>query len=365
MHIRVIGSESEFLSLRDDWNRLTQNLAPMQRFNWLYKWWKHCGGGNKLFILVVEEENEVVGIAPLFVKIKRILKCFTIKKLCLLGDGMSLYLDFLIQQDQRRESVFQALLNHISRNVSCDKLELNDINSNFPNFDLWQKYAPLHNLKLVPSFECPYISLLNYTSYQAYFDQLSKNHKQSIKIRQNKIIRDKANVEYIFKKDVTEHNIKTIANIHTQRQNILYKKGKHGRLFYFAYKQQYNFILDYFSQDDRDLKLLAYMKQNNVLVSYIVFHITKNTLYYWNTAFDTDYEMYAPTKLLINESIKYAFENNYNFFDFGKGGDPYKFRWTNDLSINYSVIKEVTYKAKFTYSCANLIQKCFQKRRNG
>ena len=48
------------------------------------------------------------------------------------------------------------------------------------------------------------------------------------------------------------------------------------------------------------------MKCNETVISYYLILLNNNTIAFWSTGFDNDYEMYAPTKLLINEIVKYA-----------------------------------------------------------
>ena len=353
MHIKVIENDGEFLSLKDDWNKLTQGLITTNRFDWMYRWWQYFKKNNALKILVAEENNIVLGIAPLYIKNMRILKYLTIKKLCFLGDEISLYLDFLIPLNQNRESVFQALLNYILNNLPFDVLGLNDINSHYPNFDLWQKYASLQNLKLEASYKCPKIRLFEYRSYKDYFDQLSRKEKLSLKAGQNKIKKNNVHIEYIFKNDIKEEDIKIVSNIHIKRQQYLYEKGAHGRFSHFTDEQKTNFIKDYFCLGEPDSKMIVYMKCNGTVISYILVLINKNTLFHWNSAFNSSYKIYTPTKLLTHELIKYAFENNYEYLDLGRGSDSYKMRWSNDISMNYNLKKFKSFKAKLVYFCKN------------
>ncbi len=354
MNIRVVESDNDFLSLRDDWDRLAQNLLPAQKFTWMYTWWMYRKEGNKLWILVVEEDNKVIGMAPLYVRKIPILKILTLEKLCFLGEQITPYLDFLILQDQRRETVFQTLLTCVFQNLPYDILGLTDINSHYPNFDLWQKYSTLLDFKMEVSFECPKICFSHYESYNDYYKQLSKNQRQSLKFRYNKTKQNNVHIEYIFKKNITEDEMSTIANIHIKRQKFLQEKGVSGRYSHFTDQQESKFIRSYFCSGEPDSKMLACMKCNGSIVSYILLFVTKNTLSYWNTAFDTDYEEYAPTKLLINELIKYAFESKYDYFDFMRGGDSYKFQWANDASVNYQITRHKTQKAKLAYLCKNI-----------
>ena len=63
MDIKLIDTESGFLELKDDWNRLANDLMPINKFEWMYKWWKHNKDNNQLKILVAEKNGEIKGIA--------------------------------------------------------------------------------------------------------------------------------------------------------------------------------------------------------------------------------------------------------------------------------------------------------------
>ncbi len=355
MNIRVVENDAGFLSLRGDWSRLAEDLAPFQKFDWIYRWWKYFKEGNNLKILVAEENNEIVGIAPLYIKNVKIFKYLTIKKLSFLAEDVSLYLDFLIQQNKDRESCFQILFSYILNNLSFDILELNDINSHYSNFDLWQKYVNSKNLNFKVFYKCPKIRLFKYKSYKDYFNQLSRKEKLSLKAAQNKIKKNNVLVEYLFKKDVKREDIETVANIHIKRQQTLYGKGQKGRFSHFTNELKTNFIRDYFCFGDTDSKMFVSMKCDGIVISYILVLLSKNTLFHWNSAFDSNYKTYTPTKLLSHELIKYAFENNYEYFDFGRGNDTYKLKWTDDISLNYNLFLKKSFNGKFVCLCEDII----------
>ena len=356
MNITVIEDDGGFLSLKDDWDRLAHDLLAINKFDWIYRWWMHFKEDNILKILVAEDGNKVVGIAPLYLENIRILKYFTIKNVCFLGDDISPYLDFLVQQDSNRESIFQILLNYILHKLSFDALVLHDINSHYPNFDLWQKYASIWNLKFTASYKCPKIRFSGYTSYEDYLKHLSRKQKDSLNLRRNRIKKHTATVEFVFTRDITEKDIETVGDINIKRQLFLYEKKEiQGRYSHFTDKRKFSFIKDYFCSGNMDLKMLAYMKCNKTVISYYLILLNNNTIAFWNTGFDANYGMYAPTKLLINEIVKYAFKNNYDYIDFGRGNDSYKLKWANDVSVNYNLVKRKSLKAKFVYLCKDLM----------
>ncbi|OGH99875.1 MAG: hypothetical protein A2104_08900 [Candidatus Melainabacteria bacterium GWF2_32_7] len=351
MNIRIIDNEEDFLAIKTDWDRLAQDMISFNKFEWTHIWWKHFKEGNDLSILVAEKDGKTVGIAPLYVRNINVFKFLSFKKVTFLGGKISDYLDFLIQQDENRESTFVALLDYVLNKFSFDILELKQINSDYPNFDLWQKYSKKLGLKFIDYgifSKCHILRLNKFDSYDEYFNQLGKNHKKSIKLRQNKVKKEFKNVEYTFKSDITPEDIRIIADINIKRQKFLIEKGKEDRFCYFTDLQEKNFISDYFCNSNSDSKMLAYLKCDDKVIAYNLILVNDKGLCYWNGAFDTDYEVYSPSKLLFNELIKYSYENNYEYFDFMRGSDPFKLQWTNDITTNY-ILSKKNFRAELAY----------------
>ncbi|OGI21740.1 MAG: hypothetical protein A2287_05700 [Candidatus Melainabacteria bacterium RIFOXYA12_FULL_32_12] len=351
MNIKVIKGDEAFLSLKDDWDRLAENLIAVTKFDWIYRWWNHFQEKNELSILIAEKNNKIVGIAPLYIENTKALKVVPFRKLKFLGGDLTDFLDFLIdEQDYNRELIFKNLLNYALNNFDYDLLELGQINSDYPNFDLWNKFAGYTGSKFTAYKENHKIKLAEFVSYQNYYRQLSKNHRKSLKSRLTKVINDGIDFKYEFKSHITEEDIEIIKKICIKRQNFLYKKGDHKRFCYFLDNKKTKFIEDYFCSNDNDSKMLAYLKFNGVIIAYNLILLNKNTFSIWNSTFDNDYEFYAPSKLFFNELIKYAFEKNYEYFDFMRGNDPYKLSWTNKTAYNYNFEYKKSLKAKLVFS---------------
>ena len=70
MQLRCVSQFSELNALRSQWNELAQGNQPQgssifQTFEWHWSWWQAFGEDRELFVLLVEEEGRLLGIAPL------------------------------------------------------------------------------------------------------------------------------------------------------------------------------------------------------------------------------------------------------------------------------------------------------------
>lgn len=67
MRITEVNDVKDLVSLRDPWNDLLQrsNHTVFSTWEWVYTWWRHFGNNRRLIILLAEEDNKLIGIAPL------------------------------------------------------------------------------------------------------------------------------------------------------------------------------------------------------------------------------------------------------------------------------------------------------------
>src|SRR5438128_12578960 len=96
--ISVVTDEGEFERLRPAWTRLLQHSSSNTVFltwEWAMAWWHSYGAGKELWVLKVERDAQLVGLAPLYRKRFRKFEVLPYQGLYLLGDGSadSDYLD--------------------------------------------------------------------------------------------------------------------------------------------------------------------------------------------------------------------------------------------------------------------------------
>lgn len=346
INLNIVRNIKDFRLLKNEWERLSGELPPFMSFNWLYSWWKSFGNEGNLLILTAEHNSSTVGIAPLYIKKSLALNFVKIRELYFLGGDLTDYSDFIIDNNVEREKIFQCFFDYITGSYEFDTIDLRRINSSSPNFDLWRKYSEKFNFRFIQSKECPFLNLSEHRSYDTYYKKLSKSLKRNLTTRSNKIIKDGYTQEVIIKNKITYDDINLIAEINKERQIFKLNQGELKRFCYFTDKTKRGFIQDFFCNDDLNNIMFAYLKMNNTVVSYILGLKDKKTVYYWNTAVNTNYLQYAPSKFLIAYLIEYAFENNLEKIDFLRGKSPYKLEWCNGSTINYNILLNKTITSK-------------------
>jgi hypothetical protein len=118
MNIEVIQTETEWLSLAEEWNQLLEESitpAPFLRHEYLTAWWEHRGGGEwpdgTLYILAARSDDGALeGVAPLFSSKNHAGK----DAFMLIGSvEISDFLDILVRETHL-EAFLDALLAHLT-----------------------------------------------------------------------------------------------------------------------------------------------------------------------------------------------------------------------------------------------------------
>lgn len=116
--VNVIEDPAGFERLQPEWNELLQASAANCLFltwEWLYTWWKHLSEGRKLCLITVRSGGELVAIAPLAVRPRKLTRLLPFHSVTFLGTGSvgSNYLDVIIRRGKEHEAL-RALADHLA-----------------------------------------------------------------------------------------------------------------------------------------------------------------------------------------------------------------------------------------------------------
>lgn len=336
MEARLITTADEFLKLQKDWKRLQEqddDVSYYSTFEYNWTWWDvYKSDKNKsLFIIVVESNKTVIGIAPLIIE-KVDKKFFTYRDLKFLGRGD--YLDIIIDQSSviKYKTTIKEMLDFIElKNKYYDRVTLTHIkhNSKLSSYMLRnEKYN--NNYKYL--IECPILIYKKFNNFEVYKNEfLGLSAKRYYKKLQRE-------VGYKFRVvfNDSENVYEEISKLHINEQNYLAtKKGRKERSSLYNDRLYSEFVRKIYNNNSKVITFVIENLEGKLLV-YNTCYLYKKVLYAWNMAYDHDYEKYSLFKVLSAEISKFAFESNIaDAFDFGAGRYPWKFEWTNDFIFDY------------------------------
>lgn len=320
MELTAYRDESVFDVLASQWNGLLAR-APMDRVFYTWEWQKTWWGAyqpGELMVLACRDGDQLRGIAPLFVtesdrgRSAQIIGCVDVTD----------YLDLIVDQ-AHLPSVYAAFADYLAaRRADYDVLDLCNIPADSPTKDILPDLLSERGFDTVVEQQevCPVIELpLNWGGYLSSLDK-KQRHEVRRKIRRAQGD-DRAVDWYIVN---GQHNL---------QEEI----AQFVRLMAASDPDKARFL-----QDERNLRFFqaivpllqerGWLQMNFLTVdraraaSYINFVYGDRVMVYNSGLDHRDYGDLSPGIVLLAYNIRYAIEQGYQFYDFLRGDEAYKYR---------------------------------------
>lgn len=338
MEIQIITTAKKFLSLKEDWERLQQqdeDVTYYSTFEYNWTWWDvYKNDKNKeLFIVVVESNGTVIGIAPLIIE-KMNKKILSYRCLRFLGRGD--YLGMIINRSSNIKygNIIKEIFNFIeSKNKEFERITLTHIKAD-SRLSAYILRHEKYNKNFKYLIECPILKCKKFNSFETYEKEFvsSKDRKYSNGLQRK--------IGYNFKaiSNDNEEVYEEISQLHINEQNYLVRnKGRKERKSLYNDQFYSEFVKKLYNNNSKVITFKIEDTSGNILI-YKTCYLYKRVLYSWNTAYNPKYENYQLGRIIILKIAKYVFENNIaDIFDFGAGRYPWKFQWTDDFIFDYQL----------------------------
>jgi hypothetical protein len=337
----LITDEIGFKSVKNAWDDLvlSNSYAVTLCHDWLFNWWNIFKDDRDLFLIIVYQNQKIVGIAPLLRRNISEYGIFNTKRLEFLGSGedesdeiCSDYLDFIIDSNNRSTIV----------NLICDFL--NSHQSQWDEIILTDIYKDSENLVLFrekfqhPSFYgqelklevCPYVTLPD--SYEELCKTTKINKKETLN-RKKRLFEKEGEVkccEYRGE-SITKEVFYSFIELHQQRWNSDDKPGSFSSNKFSAFHEN---ILSIFKQDNRVVLYFIYVDNKPVCARYCFDF--NGCIYDYLPGLDPNFNRkLSPGLIGLAYSLECSIKSGHNKFDFFKGkSGGYKYRWTDkDIEI--------------------------------
>jgi CelD/BcsL family acetyltransferase involved in cellulose biosynthesis len=322
---RVITDLEQFKNLREEWNSLLQRSYTNTIFltwEWLYTWWEVFGNGSELFIITVKNnEGELLGIAPLYIKKAKYYK-FPVREMAFIGTGLSDRQDFIVCESNGK--IMEELISRINESKNkWDIVLLEQIpnDSPLPSSEIVGKCQP----EIENSSLCPYAKING--SWEDYLRSLSKKFRKDIR---NKVNNMNRLGKWEFKVELDNVDSWTTVD---WMENIEAKSKKQGteKVFFTEINKEFLKKLCNLCAGERWLDYST-ICINGVQAAYLFGFLYNNKYYAYNTAYLEEFDGVSPGKLLLNEKIKWCFEQSERpkEFDFLRGDFYIKSLWSSE-----------------------------------
>jgi CelD/BcsL family acetyltransferase involved in cellulose biosynthesis len=333
--ITEINDADRFFELRHVWNSVLDKCRDKNVFlTWEYlsTCWKHFGNKKKLRILVVEDENRIIGIAPLRQSRYSLLGSIGYSVIEPLGYRFSDYTGLILAE--KESECLTLLLNYLIEHDHWDFAYMFDV----PETSVITELLPSVSRDVLPTIslkrgvKCPYISLPN--SIDVLTQGLSKNLRQNLRKYARKLKQDGYRVEIKKYEDFgsVENAMTVFFKLHQERWESKHMPGA------FDTQKIRDFHIDVAKQfANKGWLTLYFMMANDEPVAATYNYSYNQKMYYVLGGFDPDYSKYSVGHLLHQRAIEDCILNKIEEYDFLKGDEPYKRAWTKEYRRNLNI----------------------------
>jgi len=339
LKVNEINEINRLFELRHEWNDVLERSRDNHVYltwEWQSAYWKHFGKERKLRILCITDTNEIIAIAPLRQSRYSFANLFGYNVIEPLGCWGSMghgadYTGLILAE--REAKCLKLFLNYLTKHDDWDFIYLYDIPGTSILPELLSKMP-----ESCPVFElaegaiCPYISIPD--SVDVFMKGLTPDFRYNLRRYMRKIKRDYGKVELkeYDKLGSIEEAVKIFMELH---QKAWESKGMPG--VYHAQKNR-NFFLDVSKAFARKGWLALYfLTANDEPIAGLYCFEYKQKMLGCLSGFDPDYFKYSVGNLIIAKVVEKCIQRKIEEFDFLKGNEPYKFKYTATYRRNLNI----------------------------
>ena len=339
MYITEVNDTATLEQHRDAWVSLLDDISdPSASFlnpGWAIEWWKQFGGEGKLSVLLLMNDGQLVGIAPLAIW-RWPFAASPLRVLRFVGNGKSDHLDICIRPEFRTLGL-PILCDYIRQRLRWHAADFLDIPEDSPNLDAMQSElgAKMHPTVLLRAIVCPYLRLGSKSWPDFYAGQRSKSTRKDLERRRRRLA-ELGQLE--FRRHERPDDILLVFpklfDLYERRWKDKFLSssfaGQREREFYPA------MALDFARQGHLDLITL---QLNEKLLAFSL-GVTHNKGFTWLiTAHDPEYSKYFPGQQLLVYLLQSVFERgDIAEFDFTRGEEEYKYKWADSERRNMRLL---------------------------
>jgi CelD/BcsL family acetyltransferase involved in cellulose biosynthesis len=344
-NIEVIKTYDGLKTLRPAWERLLKDSElddPFLHPAWVESWKMSFQGAGRLFFIVSHGKKEVSGIFPFCMKRKG---AFNI--LSFAGTPVSDRMDFILEPADKEKTI-DLFFTWIKSQSMWDMMALENLCARTDSPDLIKKICQQSGLKFVERYEddCYFVNLESYEDFNEYFKSTFNRKHRNYFRRLNKKTMKIPGARWELEQVLNESLMREMMILDSQRSI----RGEALQCFFSDPAKQHFLKRLWSSPYFQEITRVFTFRSDEGLHAYLLFFACNNKLLAYQTAFDKKLRGLSVGTQLFLESIRYAFENSFIEYDFLKGDEDFKKRFTSDFRQTRTLlIFPDTWKGRMCY----------------
>lgn len=338
--IRSVTSLEAFKGLAREWDALLDRVPGHSLFltwDWLYSWATHyLGDGQIKIFLAFDGHERLVGIAPLFLRLKR-RGVISVRELRFLGSEAvcSSYLDCLAQE-RHKPAVLRSLYHYLCTEGrgQWDILTLSDLPAESSTLDLFSDLFDQAGKvgEIIGTTCCPVIRLPG--DVATYRAGLGRNRRYGLQRKMTRL-RKAGRLEFTRATSPAEVEdaFESVIDLHQRRWNG--RPG--GGVFADARAKRFHREIVRVMSERGRASIDRLLLEGRPIAGIYGFTY-RGVYYFYLPGFDPDVMPQAsPGQLLLHHRIEQALGDGEQMVDLLQGAAPYKLEWSNDVRRSITV----------------------------
>lgn len=327
MRAEVVTSESAFLALRDDWNRLAAG-DPLATWEWRHAWWESWNYRRKLAIGVVREGDRVLAILPAFTE----LRPWSGRTLAMLGNGKACtdYQRILFDSDlsvDALQAAIELMLDELLRAGGTlpkfDLFEMDGVDTSDPSAtpvmeSLRQRGFAIDREPLGSSW---------ITDLDGTWDGFVAATPRQLRRKIHKALRRAESPDITYHEADDEEAVAAIWSEFVRLHQARFRdRTDDGGCFADSRFEQFLREATVALAAKRQAKIV-WCEHLGRAISAHLYLFGRRTVAMYQSGFDPDYQQLEPGYLLYTLALRSLIESGYAHFDFLRGDETYKTGW--------------------------------------
>lgn len=320
LECKILNDFAELEKLSTDWTRLQTAAGEgeiFQHFAWVAAWWQSLAKGGRLFTPIVFCQDRIVGILPLIL---------TDRRLRFLGYSVSDYNHFLAEPDVS-DAVLEICLDTLRARASeWDEI----VFENIPETSLltvcirslphrWQRM-----LVGMPGDSCPTM-LLKENKQDVLKSSMDKLKRAANRLRRM----DKVTFRHIVDPAEAVAQLPPFFKQHIRRSAMA---GRRSGFLDKDYASFYRNLLERVSPE-KEIRF-SVLELGGRAVAYHFGSLFNGKYFWYKPSFDIDLWELAPGQAMLWHLFEYLQTADVEEFDFGRGDESFKYRFSNHVRQN-------------------------------
>lgn len=327
MDLICIENFEEFQNFQKEWDELLSRSSNGHLFlthDWLSTWWMSYGRQKDLFVLLLWENNRLIGAVPMMMT-KDNKYGVRFKRIAFMGDSEWTINDFIIS-DKRNEAIEKIIKFLLSR--EWDIVDLRNIPESSKHVDILSKEFGENGFNITrhEAAKSPVLTIGG--KWEDFYNSRSTKFKKTTRNKINRINKSgNVSIEKYSKPDEVAEILPVVFDIglkgwkHRQTKNAISSTEQNRRF--------YSRLAGLMSAEGRlDIWLLRW---NEIPIAF-EFHVRyENTIHALTADYDERYQNISPGSVLDYNIMQHMFQSRIDHeYDMGSGENFYKMHWTDE-----------------------------------